>query len=238
MSVLVLDRAAKSFGARRAVEGFSLEVLAGERVALLGPSGCGKTTVLRLLAGFEVPDAGRVVVGNETAAADGRMYLSPENRNLGMVFQDLALWPHLTVWENLAFGLRAHRVHKAERARRIHEMLGRVELTDYAHARPATLSGGQQQRVAFARALVLRPRALLMDEPLSSLDYELNLRLRAELLALHRALGFAFVYVTHDRDEAFALAQRIVLMEHGRAVAVGSPDEIRECLGQSSRVTT
>ncbi len=238
MSVLALESVSKSFGTRLVLDTFSIEVDEGERVALLGPSGCGKTTALRLLAGFEVPDSGRVIVGGDLASADGRTHLPPERRNLGMVFQDLALWPHLTVSVNLEFGLRARCVQKEERDHRIREMLERVELTEYARAKPAALSGGQQQRVALARALVLRPPALLMDEPLSSLDYELNLRLRGEILGLQRALGFAFLYVTHDREEAFELAQRVVLMEHGRAAAGGTPEEIRAYLARAKQATS
>jgi ABC-type Fe3+/spermidine/putrescine transport system ATPase subunit len=232
VSVLALESVSKSFGTRLVLDTFSVEVDEGERVALLGPSGCGKTTALRLLAGFEMPDAGRVIVGGALASADGRMHLPPERRSLGMVFQDLALWPHLTVSGNLEFGLHARGVPKQERDRRTREMLERVELTEHARTKPAALSGGQQQRVALARALVLRPAALLMDEPLSSLDYELNLRLRREILDLQRELGFAFLYVTHDREEAFGLAQRVILMEHGREAIVGTPEEIRAWLAR------
>jgi iron(III) transport system ATP-binding protein len=153
---------------------------------------------------------GEVEIAGTLAAADGRIILPPERRNLGMVFQDLALWPHLTVEGNLQFGLRAQRISRGERGA---DILDRVELMEYAHAKPAVLSGGQQQRVALARALVLRPRALLMDEPLSSLDQELNLRLRTLILDLQRALGFTLVYVTHDREEADALAERVVVMD-------------------------
>ena len=227
MSVLALQQVSKDFGPRRALHEFTLGVKAGERVALLGPSGCGKTTVLRLLAGFEVPTEGWVEIGTVRASASGRILVPPERRRLGMVFQDLALWPHMTVRGNLEFGLRGQGVPKAERARRIEEMLERVELLEYARVKPATLSGGQQQRVALARALVLRPQALLMDEALASLDRELNVRLREEILNLHRALNFALLYVTHDREEAFALADRIVLMSDGRMVCEGSPEMMR-----------
>ena len=211
--MLMLRRVSKRFGDRQVLADFTLEVGAGERISLLGPSGCGKTTVLRILAGLETPDAGEVEIAGTLAAAWGRIILPSERRNLGMVFQDLALWPHLTVEGNLQFGLRAQRVSRGERGARIADILDRVELTEYTRAKPASLSGGQQQRVALARALVLRPRALLMDEPLSSLDWELNLRLRTLILDLQRAFGFTLVYVTHDREEADALADRIVVMD-------------------------
>ena len=227
MSLLQIEGEAKIYGSRKALEGFSLEVRERERVALLGPSGCGKTTALRLLAGFEAPDTGRVLVEGSVVAEPGRILVPPERRNIGMVFQDLALWPHMTVRGNLEFGLRARGIPPSERGARIKQMLARVELLEYAEARPASLSGGQQQRVALARALVLRPRALLLDEPLSSLDEELNLKLRDEILQLQREFGLALLHVTHDREEAFALAERIVLVARGRALLDGDPDQIR-----------
>ncbi len=230
MNFLQLEGAVKLYGPRKALDGFSLEVGEGERVALLGPSGCGKTTALRLLAGFEAPDAGRVLVGGSVVAERGRIVVPPERRGIGMVFQDLALWPHMTVRGNLEFGLRAQGIPPSERGARIDQMLSRVELLEYADAKPGSLSGGQQQRVALARALVLRPRALLMDEPLSGLDEELNLKLRGEILQLQMEFGFALLYVTHDREEAFALADRIVLVERGRAFLEGDSDLIRSHL--------
>ena len=226
MKLLELDAVRLSYGGRPAVDGVGLAVEEGDRLVILGPSGCGKTTVLRLLAGLAVPDEGRVMIDGLLAAADGRLLLEPERRGLGMVFQDLALWPHLSVAGNLELGLKARRVPRAERRRRVRRMLDLVELGDLASRRPGELSGGQQQRVALARALVLEPRALLMDEPLSSLDPGLNRRLRAEILALQERLGFTLVYVTHDRGEAAALATRIVLMDHGRIVREVAPDEL------------
>jgi iron(III) transport system ATP-binding protein len=223
VSFLQIEGVARSYGPRKALDDFSLEVGEGERVALLGPSGCGKTTALRLLAGFEAPDAGRVLVGGSVVAERGRIVVSPERRGIGMVFQDLALWPHMTVRGNLEFGLRAQGIPARERGGRINQMLARIELLEYADARPGSLSGGQQQRVALARALVLRPRALLMDEPLSSLDQELNLKLRDEILQLQGEFGFALLYVTHDREEASALVDRIVLMARGRALHGNNP---------------
>ena len=227
MKLLELDSVHLAYGERVAVDGVSLTINEGERIVILGPSGCGKTTVLRLLAGLAVPDRGRVLISGRLAAAEGRLLIEPEQRGLGMVFQDLALWPHLSVTGNLDLGLRARGVPRAERKPRVKSMLELVELTELAAAKPGELSGGQQQRVALARALVLEPRALLMDEPLSNLDLELNRRLQEEILALQARLGFTLVYVTHDRDEAFGLATRIVLMSHGRVVSDGSPQEVQ-----------
>ncbi|MGH7289014.1 MAG: ABC transporter ATP-binding protein [Myxococcota bacterium] len=202
----------KRYGVRVALRSFSLAVNAGERVALSGPSGCGKTTALRLLAGLEAPDAGIVLVDGRTVSEDGRIVVAPEDRGLAMVFQDLALWPHLSVRGNLEFGLTARRVAAPEREHRIREMLALLRLDGELDRRPDQLSGGQQQRVALARALVLEPRAVLMDEPLSSLDPELRAVLRAEILDLHGQLGFTLILVTHDRDEAATLTTRVVAM--------------------------
>ncbi len=230
MTFLRLENVTKVYGSRQALDGFSLAVGEGERVALLGPSGCGKTTALRLLAGFEAPDTGRVLVGGSVVAERGMIVVPPERRGLGMVFQDLALWPHMTVRGNLEFGLKAQGIPRHERGTRINQMLKRVELLEYSDARPGSLSGGQQQRVALARALILQPRALLMDEPLSSLDEELNFKLRGEILQLQGEFGFAMLYVTHDREEAFALADRIVFVARGQALLEGDSDRIRSHL--------
>lgn len=216
-----------SYRGKPAVQDFSLDVETGERLVLLGPSGCGKTTVLRLAAGFLAPDQGAVALNGTVAAEKGRLDLEPEQRGLGMVFQDFALWPHLTVRGHLEFGLKARGVPKAERERRIQETLCLVRLELRADARPDELSGGQQQRIALARALVTEPRLLLMDEPLSSLDFELGLELRREILALQERLGFTLLYVTHNLDEAFAIAQRIVVMREGIIVRIGSMEEIK-----------
>ena len=223
MSLLELDAVRVAYGARIALDGVSLAVEEGERVVILGPSGCGKTTILRVLAGLAAPDQGRVLIGGQLASVDGRLLIEPEQRGLGMVFQDLALWPHLSVAGNLELGLRARGLPRAKRKQRIREMLELVELADFATAHPAELSGGQQQRVALARALVLQPRALLMDEPLSSLDPELNRRLRGEILALQKRLGFTLVYVTHDHGEAQSLATRMIRMEHGHIIGQNAP---------------
>jgi len=226
MSLLELESVRLTLGENPVLEDLSLVVEEGERIVILGPSGCGKTTILRLLAGLTVPDRGRVLISGEVASADGRLLIPPEGRGLGMVFQDLALWPHLSVGANLELGLRARKIPRVERKKRITEMLRSVELEGLASRRPGQLSGGQQQRVALARALVLRPRALLMDEPLSSLDPELGHRLREEILSLHARLHFTLVYVTHDRGEALTLATRIILIDQGRIIREGNPDEV------------
>ncbi len=213
--MICFDAVTRKFGGRTAVSDFSLTIEPGERVVIFGPSGCGKTTVLRLLAGLSAPDSGRILMGEVVVSAPGRVIQPPERRNLGLVFQDLALWPHLTVRGNLEFGLKARGVTKAERTRRIGEMLDLVNLGDRAGSRPGELSGGEQQRVALARALVLHPQALLMDEPLSSLDSGLSLQLRSDILRLHRNLGFTLLYVTHSGEEALEIATRLVRMSAG-----------------------
>ncbi len=216
MTVIAFQSVSKSYTGRPAVQDFSLSIEMGERIVILGPSGCGKTTVLRLLAGFITPDSGAIRIGEVTVAQDGRNLREPEERDLGMVFQDLALWPHLSVSSNLEFGLRAKGIPSRDRKHRIQEMLRLVEMEEYVNAKPAELSGGQQQRVALARALILRPKALLMDEPLSNLDEELNRRLRKEILRVQETLGFTLLFVTHDRQESAELATRIVFMRSGR----------------------
>jgi iron(III) transport system ATP-binding protein len=216
VTLIEFQSVSKSYNGRPTLPDFSLAIEQGERIVVLGPSGCGKTTVLRLLAGFLAPDSGLIRIGSDVVAREGHNLREPEERDLGMVFQDLALWPHLSVKGNLEFGLRAKRVPAKQREERIREMLHLVEMEEFLNAKPAELSGGQQQRVALARALVLHPKALLMDEPLSNLDEELNQRLRKEILRLHQALGFTLVYVTHDREESTELGMRVVFMKGGR----------------------
>ncbi len=220
--MICFDAVTKKFGERTAVSDFSLDIAPGERVVIFGPSGCGKTTVLRLLAGLSAPDSGRILMDEVVVSEPGRIIQPPEQRNLGFVFQDLALWPHLTVRGNLEFGLTAKRVQKGERARRIDDMLDLVNLKSRAGSRPGELSGGEQQRVALARALVLHPHALLMDEPLSSLDRELSLQLRSDILRLHKNLGFTLLYVTHNIEEAREVATRLVRMSAGNVVEIQS----------------
>jgi iron(III) transport system ATP-binding protein len=213
MILFEYQRISKYYGDQATIRDFSLAVEQGERIVFFGPSGCGKTTLLRILAGFAAPDKGTLLIAGKVAASDGKNVLSPEERNLGMVFQDLALWPHLTVYGNLEFGLKARGIHPVERRRRIDETLTLLKIDGYAPAKPHQLSGGEQQRVALARALVMQPLALLMDEPLSSLDEELNLRLRGEIVRLQQTLKFTLVYVTHNRSEAEEIGTRIVLLE-------------------------
>jgi ABC-type Fe3+/spermidine/putrescine transport system ATPase subunit len=227
MALIVLDSVSKTYSDKTALDDFSLSVERGERVAIFGPSGCGKTTVLRLLAGFIAPDTGTISIDRQIVANQGEILVQPEQRHIGMVFQDLALWPHLTVEGNLEFGLKAQRIPKSERTQSINEILELVEMDTYRRARPAELSGGQQQRVALARALVLRPKALLMDEPLSNLDEELNQLLRGELLRLHAQLAFTLLYVTHDRAEATEIGTRIVRMHNGRLEQIASAKEFK-----------
>jgi len=227
LNLIRLDSVTKFYGREAALHSLTLDVNAGERLVLLGPSGCGKTTVLRLLAGFIAPDSGRIYLGGRLVSQQGQILLPPEKRNIGMVFQDLALWPHLSVHGNLAFGLKALKVTKREREERIRHMLQLVGLEGFEKRKPAELSGGQQQRVALARALILQPEILLMDEPLSSLDLELNIRLRREVVRLQQTLGFTLLYVTHDRSEAFGIATQVVQMAKGRIVFQGSVPEMR-----------
>ena len=230
MSFIEFRSVTKTYERRPALSNFTLHVEQGERLVILGPSGCGKTTVLRLLAGLAVPDEGAITVADTVVATNGRVLLEPEKRNIGMVFQDLALWPHLTVEGNLQFGLNARRVPKALAEERIDSLLRLTDLADRRQALPAELSGGEQQRVALARALVLEPLILLMDEPLSSLNLELSVGLRAEIRRLHERLDFTLLYVTHSREEAFEIGQRVVMMENGQVDRIGLPAEIRKYL--------
>jgi iron(III) transport system ATP-binding protein len=210
MSAIELQSVAKTYRGKRVVDSLSFMVEAGERVVLFGPSGCGKSTILFLIAGLVAPDAGEIRLDGRVASTARRIHVGPDRRGVAMVFQDLALWPHMSVSKNIGFGLRARRVPTAERKRRVADMANLVGLGDYLEARPGELSGGQQQRVALARALALEPRILLMDEPLSSLDEALSRRLRAEILRLHAEFAFTLVFVTHSRDEAHAIGMRII----------------------------
>lgn len=228
MSIIEFKNVSKYYNDTPVIQNFSMKMDSGERVAILGPSGCGKTTVLRLLAGFTSPDSGEIIINNQIVAAEGKIIKEPEERNLGMVFQDLALWPHLSVKGNLEFGLRAKRVQKIKREKYIPEMLKLMQMEKSIHAKPTELSGGQQQRVALARALILHPEILIMDEPLSSLDQDLNVQLRKEILKLHSKIGFALLYVTHDREEAFDIGSRIIVMKDGKVERIGSSEEIKK----------
>jgi len=228
MQIVALHSVSKYYNGEKVLSNISLEINKGERIVILGPSGCGKTTVLRLIAGFIAPNTGAVSIEGKLVSRSGRIIKPPEQRNLGMVFQDLALWPHLSVKGNLDFGLKAKGLPKKERKHRIHKVLDLVGMADYVDRKPAELSGGQQQRVALARALVPGPMLLLMDEPLSSLDLELNIRLRKEILQLQENLGFTLLYVTHDRNEAFDIASRVLFMRKGRVEYEGTVEEARK----------
>ncbi len=211
----------KTFGTTVAVEQFDLDVNEGEVIALLGPSGCGKTTVMRMIAGITEPDSGEVHLGDRRV--DG---LPPERRNVGLVFQSYALFPHLTVFKNVGFGLRMRSLAANEIQRRVRDALALVDLAALGGRYPRELSGGQQQRVALARALVVEPEVLLLDEPLSNLDAKLREHLREDLRALQQRLGITAVYVTHDQSEAMALADRVILMRAGRIVETGEPRQL------------
>ncbi len=216
-----LERVTKRFGPVVAVDDLTLDLPPGKLVTFLGPSGCGKTTTLRIIAGLERPTAGRVLIGGEDVTP-----LAASHRSVTMVFQSYALFPHLTVFENIAYGLRVARRPAAEIARRVEDVLTMVGLPQIGPRFPAQLSGGQQQRVALARALVMQPKVLLFDEPLSNLDARLRRRVRAEIRELQRRLGITSVYVTHDQAEALALSDLIVVMNQGRAEQVGTPVEL------------
>jgi iron(III) transport system ATP-binding protein len=216
MTAIEFDGVSKTFADRAVIKELSFRVEPAERLVLFGPSGCGKTTILRLIAGLEVPDKGVISIEGRVVAQAGKSLVMPEQRNLGMVFQDLALWPHMTVKGNLRFGLESRGVSKREAEARIQEVLSQVGLESRPDAKPHQLSGGEQQRVALARALVLRPTILLMDEPLSSLDTERKQRIMADLLGLQKQLRFTLIYVTHDTDEAETVASRICRMFDGR----------------------
>jgi iron(III) transport system ATP-binding protein len=211
-----LRNVTKRFGSHQALAGVSLDIAAAEVVVILGPSGCGKTTLLRLIAGLDLPDRGEVWLDGRCMSAPGRSLIPPYRRRIGFVFQDLALWPHLSVEGNLLFVLESARIPRAERSAKAQEMLRLVRIDQLAARFPHQLSGGEQQRVALARALVGRPHVLLLDEPLSSLDPELRATLRRELAQLQRTLEITAVYVTHDREDAVALGHRIVQMRDGR----------------------
>jgi putative spermidine/putrescine transport system ATP-binding protein len=224
---LRLAKVSKRYSNRVVVSGVSLDVAEGEVMALLGASGSGKTTTLRIIAGLEVPDAGEVWIAGKQVTAGSRNLVPPSGRDIGFVFQDLALWPHLTVSESLHFVLASKGVPKAERAKRVAEVLDLVRIREFANNYPAQLSGGEQQRAAIARAIISRPRLLLLDEPMSNLDVNLKAELRDELAALQRLLNITTVHITHDQAEAVALSHRIAVMQGGRIEQVGLVEALR-----------
>jgi iron(III) transport system ATP-binding protein len=227
--LLEFSNVVKRYGETTVVDGITFSVAPGEFFTLLGPSGCGKTTTLRLLAGLETPDAGEITLQGRTLAAPARNILVPiDKRNMGMVFQSYAIWPHLTVFENVAFPLRVRGESRATIRKRVLEALEVVGLTGFEDRGSTELSGGQQQRVALARAIVYTPALLLLDEPLSNLDVKLREQMREELHALHKRLNLAVVYVTHDQAEALALSDRIAVVNQGKLEQVGSPAEVYE----------
>ncbi|MBM4147504.1 MAG: ABC transporter ATP-binding protein [Lentisphaerae bacterium] len=218
---LRIERVTKRFGADVAVDRADFEVAPGEIFFLLGPSGCGKTTLLRCIAGFCEPDEGRILIGDEDVT-----HVPPHKRDTGMVFQNYALWPHMTLAGNVGFGLEMRGVSKREAAERVRDALRMVRMEDRADARPNELSGGQQQRIALARALVIRPRCLLLDEPLSNLDAKLRLEMRSEIRRICKQAGLTAVYVTHDQKEALSVADRLAVMDGGRICQTGAPMDV------------
>ena len=222
-SIVRIEGLTKRFGAITAVDGIDLEIRRGELCALLGGSGCGKTTLLRMLAGFETPDSGRIVIDGQDMTG-----VPPYRRPVNMMFQSYALFPHMDVAANVGYGLRRDGVAAPEIAKRVAEALEQVKLADHAARRPAQLSGGQRQRVALARALVKRPKLLLLDEPLAALDRKLREGTRFELVRLQEELGLTFVMVTHDQEEAMSMATRLAVMNAGRVAQTGTPHEIYE----------
>jgi iron(III) transport system ATP-binding protein len=222
---LTLDRVTKIFGNYRALDRVSLDVADGEFVAVLGPSGCGKTTLLRLVAGFDQLDEGEIRIGDRPVSSPAG-HLAPERRRVGIVFQNYALWPHMTVAENVGYSLRVAGVSTAERNKRVTEALELVDLAGFGDRRPALLSGGQRQRVALARCLVAAPSLVLLDEPLANLDVHLRASMEDEFADFHRRTGTTMIYITHDQAEAMALADRIAVMDQGRLMQLATPSEL------------
>jgi len=227
VSAVRLSGVSKSFGAVRAVDGISLDAEEGKFLTLLGPSGCGKTTTLRMIAGLERNDGGRIQIGERLMSCPKeRVFVPPERRNIGMVFQSYAIWPHMSVFDNVAYPLRIRKRPADEIRRRVGETLELLSMNGLSERQATALSGGQQQRVAIARALVFEPSILLMDEPLSNLDAQLREQMRVQLRELQQRLGITTVYVTHDQEEAMVLADTIAVLHEGRLVQLGPPEEV------------
>lgn len=223
MAKVSIERLKKTFGSAVAVSDFSLDIADGELVAFLGPSGCGKTTTLRMIAGFIEPTEGTIRIGEDDVT-----HMPVHKRNTGMVFQRYALFPHMTVSQNVLFGLEMHKVPSAERDKRMRAALDMVRMTQFHDRYPRQLSGGQQQRVAIARALAIQPRVFLLDEPLSNLDAKLRVEVRDEIRELQRNLGLTTIFVTHDQEEALAIADRMAIMHDGKVQQIGSPEALYE----------
>ena len=225
MSTITIKNLTKSFGNTPVLKEFNEVIQDGEFVTLLGPSGCGKTSMLRIIAGFETPTTGEIWI-DDRQVSGGKTFLPPEKRDIGMVFQSYAVWPHMNVFDNVAYPLQIKHVGKEEIKTRVSKILETVHLTQYADRLPNQLSGGQQQRIALARALVAEPKVLLLDEPLSNLDAKLRESMRFEIKDITKALGITVVYVTHDQAEAMAMSDRILLINNGIVQQAGTPDEI------------
>ena len=226
MNALEVKQLIKHFNRREAVRGISFCAEKGQLLTLLGPSGCGKTTTLRMIAGLETPDDGEIWIEGVLASHGRKMVISQKQRHIGMVFQDLALWPHMTVYENIEFGLKANDLIRAERRKKIETVLNKINMQNYAREYPTRLSGGQQQLIAIARAIVTEPRLLLMDEPLSNIDVKLREDIRQEIRRIQQETQITTVYVTHDQDDAFLLADKIAVINNGILEQIGIPEEI------------
>ncbi|OMF28131.1 ABC transporter [Paenibacillus sp. FSL H8-0548] len=222
--MLTANALTKSYGSFQALKGISFEMREGEIISVLGPSGCGKSTLLQLVAGLSKPDSGQLSLGEEVIASSSVM-MPPEKRGVNMVFQDYALWPHMNVLDNIAYGLRRGKMAKADIQQRVQELLVMLHLEGLEHRLPPQLSGGQQQRVAIARALATRPKLMLLDEPLSNLDMRLRVEMRTEMAYLFRRLGISVFHVTHDPDEAFAMADRLLILRNGQIDQIGTPQQ-------------
>ena len=225
MSSVTIKNVTKAFGDNVVIASFNQEFKDGEFITLLGPSGCGKTTMLRMIAGFEKPTSGEIWIGDKLVSSD-KVFLPPEKRDIGMVFQSYAVWPHMTVFENVAYPLHIKKIPKDEIRKNVEHVLRIVHLEQYQERIPSQLSGGQQQRVALARALVAKPKLLLLDEPLSNLDAKLRETMRFEIKEIQTTLGISVVYVTHDQTEAMAMSDRIILINRGQVQQVAPPAEI------------
>ncbi len=221
--IIELKALSKAYGEQQALKSLDLEIQNGEFLTLLGPSGCGKTTLLRILSGFERPESGQILLNGKDITK-----LPPEQRHLNLVFQNYALFPHMNVFENIAFGLQCQKLPKQEIKERVETMMQRVQITEFSERKPHQLSGGQQQRVAIARAAVNEPLVLLLDEPFSALDYHLRKNMRIELKSLQRRLKITFIFVTHDQEEALSMSDRVVVMNHGKIEQIGKPRDVYE----------